>query len=304
MPEERFDRITRLLARVFDVPIALLSLVDATRLWLKSRHGIDRPELQRKDSFCEYTIAAGETFVVEDVSTDDRFVINELVEGAPNVRFYAGHPLHGPDGARIGALCLLDTRARRFSDDDAAKLRGFAELIDHELSRRTGPGNDSLTGIANRRGFLQTAVPVLALCKRNQQPATIINIDLDDFRSINDTFGHEAGDRLLERFAGLLVKNFRHSDVVAHFGGDEFCVLTSYTTVAMIETSVRRLDEAITSSSISLEHPMLSWSTGVAEYDPSQPPNIDQLLAEARNDMLAAKRAATKRVAVGGRAGI
>ncbi|NNC65016.1 MAG: GAF domain-containing protein, partial [Gammaproteobacteria bacterium] len=110
LPEERFDRITRLVARVFDVPIALVSLVDVDRQWFKSRHGLDADETPREISFCGHAILEEKTFVVHDAAKDERFVDNPLVTGGPKIRFYAGHPVHSPQGTRIGTLCLIDRK--------------------------------------------------------------------------------------------------------------------------------------------------------------------------------------------------
>src|SRR5438270_10055720 len=92
-PEERFDRITRVARRLFGVPIALISLVDARRQWSKSRQGLDLPEAAREVSFCGHAILGDEVFVVPDARQDPRFAANPLVTSEPHVRFYAGQPL-------------------------------------------------------------------------------------------------------------------------------------------------------------------------------------------------------------------
>ncbi len=291
LPEERFDRITRLVARVFDVPIALVSLVDVDRQWFKSRHGIDAEETPREISFCGHAILEEETFVVHDAAEDERFADNPLVTDEPKIRFYAGHPVHSPQGTRIGTLCIIDRQPRAFSNEDAANLQAFAEMVDHELSLLAQTTSDELTSIANRRGFAQIANHMLALCHGHAKPATVIGIDLNKFKLINDTYGHEAGDKVLERFAALLVKTFRNSDVVARFGGDEFCVLSSYTVASEVRAWLDRLGTAFASSALKREFPMLSWSAGVAEYDPSKPPDLEALLSLADANMYEVKQA-------------
>ncbi|MCF8185042.1 MAG: GAF domain-containing protein, partial [Polynucleobacter sp.] len=99
--EERFDRITRLALQVLGTPIALVSLVSEKSQWFKSAQGLDVPETPREISFCGHAILSDETFVVEDAAQDERFFDNPLVTGGPNVRSYAGHPLHSIDGDRI-----------------------------------------------------------------------------------------------------------------------------------------------------------------------------------------------------------
>jgi len=133
-PEERFDRITRLASRLFNVPVALVSLVDADRQWFKSRHGLDVLQTHRSMSFCTHTIQQDEVMVVEDALRDVRFVDNPLVTGEPNIRFYAGSPLAAPDGSRVGTLCLIDRAPRAFSEEEAAALRDLAAIVANELA--------------------------------------------------------------------------------------------------------------------------------------------------------------------------
>ncbi len=111
-PEPEFDTITRLVASVFDVPMALISLVDANRQWFKSSVGLEATETPCDISFCGHAIASDELMVVPDATKDFRFRQNPLVLGPPNVRFYAGAPLKLASGHRIGTLCIIDTRAR------------------------------------------------------------------------------------------------------------------------------------------------------------------------------------------------
>ncbi|CAN5334883.1 hypothetical protein BH24PSE2_BH24PSE2_21050 [soil metagenome] len=139
-PTERFDRITRLAARLFDVPIALVSLVDEGRQWFKSRCGIEVEETSRDVSFCAHAILSRGVMVVPDAREDLRFADNPLVTGPPYVRFYAGAPLIDPAGFALGTLCLIDTRARRFPDDDAAALQDLAAIVIEQLEMHEAGG--------------------------------------------------------------------------------------------------------------------------------------------------------------------
>lgn len=132
--EERFDRITRVAQRLFQTPIALVSLVDSERQWFKSRQGLEATETPRALSFCGYSILSDETFVVSDAWADPRFQGNPLVTGAPHVRFYAGAPLKGPNGYRVGSLCIIDHVPRNLSNAERAVLRDLADIAENELS--------------------------------------------------------------------------------------------------------------------------------------------------------------------------
>jgi PAS domain S-box-containing protein len=132
-PEERFERITRLAAALFDVPIALVSLVDVNRQWFKARVGLPVPETDRSVSFCAHALERTDALVVENALTDPRFADNPFVTGDPAIRFYAGHPLRVGTGSAVGTLCLIDRRARTMSDEDLALLADLAHIAEHEL---------------------------------------------------------------------------------------------------------------------------------------------------------------------------
>jgi PAS domain S-box-containing protein len=136
--EAAFDRIVELAASMFDVPIALVSLMDADRQWFKARCGIAATGTPRDVAFCRFTILTDEVMVVPDARLDPRFAGNPLVTGEPWIRFYAGAPLHTADGFNIGTICLIDTRPRhRFDRADRQRLADLAgitmELIEARL---------------------------------------------------------------------------------------------------------------------------------------------------------------------------
>ncbi|MDH5500871.1 MAG: sensor domain-containing diguanylate cyclase, partial [Gammaproteobacteria bacterium] len=240
--EERFDRITRMAKRMFDVEICLVSLVDASRQWFKSKQGLDACETSREISFCGHAILDREVFVIPDARTDARFADNPLVTGAPHIRFYAGAPIRGPKGHRIGTLCIIDSKPKDLSVDDEETLRDLAAMVEDELTVASKVTVDDLTSIANRRGFNMVAEHMLSLCRRSNIDAELLFFDLDGFKEINDTHGHAAGDELLVYFAGLLVKSFRSADVIARFGGDEFVVLMTSNN-ASCDAAIKRLQQ-------------------------------------------------------------
>jgi len=134
LPEERFDRITRLAARVLNVPIALVSFIDEKRQFLKSRHGLDMVETGRDGAFCAQTILETQPLVVPDAKHDARFADNTFVSGKPQVRFYAGCPILSPEGFPVGTLCVMDRQPRIPSGEDMQALRDLAHLVQNELA--------------------------------------------------------------------------------------------------------------------------------------------------------------------------
>ncbi|GHF36332.1 diguanylate cyclase (GGDEF)-like protein [Deinococcus metalli] len=140
-PEERFDRLTALVADVLDVPVALVNFVDHARHWSKSCVGVPGGEVPRAYSFCAHTIelaAIGHDggLVVPDLRADERFADNPLVVGGPGAVLYAGVPLTTADGYHIGTLCVLDFVARPFGERELRLLRGFAALVMDALDAR------------------------------------------------------------------------------------------------------------------------------------------------------------------------
>lgn len=132
-PEERFDRVARLAQQLFHVPSAMVSLVDADRLFYKAHIGSAVTQIPRRHSFCSMAIAEPATFVVEDASADPRYSANPYVTGHPGLRFYAGQPLVDLGGQRVGTLCVADDRPREFSAEDRALLRDLAQWVEKEL---------------------------------------------------------------------------------------------------------------------------------------------------------------------------
>ncbi|WP_449406090.1 PAS domain S-box protein [Massilia phosphatilytica] len=135
-PEPVFDQITRLTARLLDVPIAVFSLVDKDRQWFKSRIGLDVQQTSREVAFCAHAILQSAPLVVPDAAADPRFEDNALVNGDPNIRFYAGVPIRSAGGHALGTLCAIDSKPRQLSVDDLQTLRDLADIITKEMRYR------------------------------------------------------------------------------------------------------------------------------------------------------------------------
>jgi len=132
-PEQRFDRIVEFAAQEFDVPIALISLLDRDRQWFKSRFGLAVCETSRDISFCGHAICGHDILVIPDARVDERFIDNPLVLGDPFIRFYAGAPLVIPSGHAIGTLCLIDRRSRSLDKVELSIMSTLRDLIVQEL---------------------------------------------------------------------------------------------------------------------------------------------------------------------------
>lgn len=295
-PEERFDRLTRLAKRLFNVPIALVTLVDKDRQWFKSCVGLDATQTPRDISFCGHAILKDELLLVPDASKDERFHDNPLVTGAPNIRFYAGYPLTVPHGNKLGTLCLIDTRPRELDEEERALLRDLAQMAEQELTAVQIASMDELTLLSNRRGFKQLAQHALDACARLKRPATLLFFDLNDFKQINDLYGHAEGDHALKTFADVLRIAFRESDVVGRLGGDEFVALLTGTSHVETAAIMARLEEILAERNATLDRGYaIRFSVGQIEYDPARHESVDRLLADADGAMYAHKQALKRR---------
>ena len=133
-PEFRFDRITHLAAEFFKIPTVYIAFIDDHRQWLKSRVGLCHTETARDMTFCQYTIHRDEPFIMPDALLHPVGRNHPLVVGEPYVRFYAGVPLAGPRGKKIGTFCLVDTVPQEFDEEDVASLVAFASLVEREIN--------------------------------------------------------------------------------------------------------------------------------------------------------------------------
>lgn len=241
-PEERFDRLTRLARRLFRVAYSRITLLDEDRQWFKSVGGQELRELPRDQSICGYTILHDSALVIPDCKADPRVRDNPTVGGLTGASFYAGIPLHSNDGYRVGTLCVLDVRPRQFDADDVAALEDLASCAESELqllhiSRseiemrgemdqlRRKASIDALTKTWNRGAILEILAKEQERAKHANEPLAVALMDIDHFKSVNDTYGHDVGDQILQGFTDRIRAGLRGGEAFGRFGGEEFLIV-------------------------------------------------------------------------------
>lgn len=167
--EQAYDDFTLLASSICQVPISLISLVDAERQWFKSKIGLDVHQTERDIAFCGHIILSERTLVIKDTLYDERFRHNPLVTSAPYIRFYAGAPLITPAGYILGSLCIIDRKPRDLSSSQKVALEALARQVVTQLELRRVSAHlaDALDKIKQIEGL----VPICAYCKgiRNDQ---------------------------------------------------------------------------------------------------------------------------------------
>ena len=223
--DERFDRLTRIAVRLFDVPIALVTLIDEERQYFKSLCGVELQPINKMVSFCNWILKTGQPLVIEDTLMNPNFLKNPLVTGYPFIRFYAGYPVRLPGRDIAGAICVLDSSPKIFSPEQMSLLMDLAAIVEDEFELLQIAIKDSLTEQFNSRSYTLFLEKTFRKARLKKSVFSVIVIDLDEFKFINDTFGHHEGNRVLKAFARILEEVTAGNHMIARLGGDEFSIL-------------------------------------------------------------------------------
>ena len=329
-PEQAFDDIVRLAVTVCDVPAASISLIDRERVWFKAQIGIDQPQVPRELSLCNHAIdAPGRTLVVDDLAIDPIPAARRRRLGGKPPRFYAGVPLLSPEGYALGTLCVADVRPRHLSDVQVESLELLARQTQHllelrrmmveqgrllsareqaaqtaELARaewqrrhdalRQSASRDPLTGLLNRAGMEELLAEALLTAPSERVRYTLLLLDIDYFKQVNDRYGHLAGDEALRAVAQAVISTIRAGDIAVRYGGEEILVYLPGTSLAAATEVAHRIREAVTRAALPFR---LTVSVGVAAGDPTRDTPA-QTFDRADQALYRAKQGGRDRVAV------
>ena len=302
--DHRFDVFTKIAADIYHAPIALISLVEKERQWFKSAFGLPLSQTPIAWSFCKFAIQRpDEVFLVEDAALDPRFNANPLVTSEPNVRFYAGASLRSPSGEALGTLCILDQKTRSMTSENRRRLQGLAagvsaliEMHRQNVEFRNAALTDTLTSLPNRRMFDEKLDIALAASFEGR-PCSLVLLDLDGFKSINDTFGYQSGDMLLCEAASRIKSCVRSTDLLARLGGDEFAIIMiERTGLKEFKSLLARISEAFCTP-IRLDEKQVSLQVSAgASHSPTDAQERGSLFRAAEMELHEAKRLKLARI--------
>lgn len=238
--EERFDRLTRLAARLFETPFAAISLIDGERQWLKSTVGLKDQDSSRRTSFCAHALVDGKGMVIEDTHADSRFADHPLVIGDPHIRAYAGRLIRAESGHALGALCVIDSKPRQFTNDELALLEDLTSIVEGELRRHPGPSDalldgmnrwareralDPVTRCWNHDAMVDLLMRQAAVAEQSSAPFTVALLGVERLRQIERNLGAEARDDVMAAVAGTLRRVLGERGALGRYDAESFLVV-------------------------------------------------------------------------------
>lgn len=247
--DQNLQDIIQLASFICDAPVAMVTRIDDTKLNLIAKLGSVGRSVLVKESFCVYAMETPDAvMVVPDATLDSRFSTNPMVVAGPGYRFYAGSPLITPQGEVIGTICVFDYVAKRLNQKQINSLQALSRQVIAMLELKNlseqlhqTSMTDALTGAHNRRAFDTRLDAEFSRWQRTGQSFVLALIDVDHFKSFNDSFGHAAGDQALREVASLFQHNSRSYDFFARYGGEEFVLILSGTDIASAYKKLEKL---------------------------------------------------------------
>lgn len=313
LPEQAYDDIAKLAAYICGVDKAMVAFIDADRKWHKAKYNVIPDEMPRSFVICSLTVMSQEPLVISDTLLDERVKNIGIVTQPPHLRFYAGIPLVDDDGMVLGTLCAVDTQPKQI---DAAqtealvtlgnqimqllRLRKSLKVLElrekqlHESRQRLNGANhelrrlsitDELTSLNNRRALNEALQRYTRQATEQQTPLSILVIDIDHFKRLNDRRGHVFGDKVLMQVADMIQQRGRQADFCARYGGEEFVVILPDTSLTGAMQLAEDYRQAAMQTRYEDEH--LTISIGVAEY---QQQAVEAFFDTADRALLEAKR--------------
>ncbi len=248
--EKSFDRMLRLAETALCTPIVLMSFGGRHHQWLRSSRRLDPVTDPRLTLLCDYAFEKSDFYVVPNTLEHPAFHNSPLVVGEPNIRSYASVPLRRENGLKVGAICAVDDKERDFTKDQLDLLGDLAQLMAEQIELRQIATTDSLTGALTRRAFEVEVTREYRRNRRYQRDLSVIAVDVDHFKKINDNYGHAAGDLVLKNVVLQIKQGLRDVDFLGRLGGEEFVVGLPETALDGAAIAAERLRETIAGMAI------------------------------------------------------
>lgn len=231
-PNPALDRIVRLASALTGSPHAAIHIHDEVSQHRIAGYQWDLGSEPRGNSLCRLVVDTGSALIVPDATLDERFSHTSYVTGDAPMRFYLSTPLITESYGVLGALCVYDLAPREDAGQHLERLNDLAAIVVDTLQAgrmitdlAKAALTDPLTGLPNRRRIYETLTRLLRRRDRDGSPVSVAFVDLDGFKAVNDTHGHEVGDQVLDEVGARLQRVARADEMVGRIGGDEFVIV-------------------------------------------------------------------------------
>ncbi len=314
---KQWQTMLDLLAEYMSVPVALIMRLDHDKITVcVKNNAVSNPYqpgetqvIQESGLYCEEVVRSNAPLFVENAIADPVWQHNPDIE--KDMINYLGLPLHWPNGDLFGTLCVLDSRSHCYDDKQQGLMRQMQLMVEahldlleknHKLQLLSKElqclaDTDDLTGIWNRRAFIEESNKELQRVQRSKHPICLLMMDIDDFKDINDAFGHEVGDEVLKLFAHCISANKRAYDIFGRIGGEEFAMLLPETRRAEAMELAERIRHKVTEIFFHKHHTEIRITVCIGVYElASNDTTILSALSKADERLYAAKRAGKNKV--------
>ncbi|MEI5639328.1 MULTISPECIES: sensor domain-containing diguanylate cyclase [unclassified Pseudoalteromonas] len=299
---ERWQKLVNSVASLFNSPVAFINQASHKGIEVLIASELPTTHYSPGGSasmdinvYCHTVVKNNSPLYVQNAASVDAWQNNpELTED--NYVSYLGYPIHWPDGKCFGTLCVMDTAPTNYKKQFFDILEVLRDVISGDLAHLYKESElkiesrlDPLTNIYNRRGFEEAFEPLQQLSSKLNRKAQLIFIDLNNFKLINDTLGHEAGDQVLKRFANILRSCTRKTDLLCRWGGDEFIVVLNNDEQVAIQNFMKRIESLQDEEHKKTGMQKICFSIGNVEILPKNSKSLSELLHQADQLMYSCK---------------
>lgn len=301
---QEWQSIVDLVARVMNVPTGLIMRVneDDIEVFVSSHNEKnpykvgDKEHLQGSGLYCETVINKQSKLLVPNALESAEWKNNPDIK--LNMISYLGFPIYWPDGKPFGTICVLDTKKNNYSPEYEGLLEKFRDILQTHLEvieintqLKILSETDSLTGILNRRAFFYKAENEIKRTIRYKRKLSMLILDVNNFKQINDRFGHQAGDDVLKELTKTIMTSLRLSDVFGRLGGDEFIIMLPETSIDTTQEIMTRTSTLLDKVRIPHKHKDITFTVSMGASELFYTDTVDTIFNRADKALYRAKEA-------------